>query len=186
MNASGERGVCVSPAQRTQLRLLDNARSSGYVRRAAEILKGMHVDAEKSAQVLGLLSVELTARPLTARAVEWITVAILPVSVKGRITTGPFQLKGGPFAFHRSLRRTLAAIEVAEPRDLADVARFWNGSLAGRRAREDLWSYEEMLKVAIGLADEPLPRSSCEVCRQIECALATAVLNSPANRKGYR
>src|SRR5699024_926012 len=130
--------ACLTPAQRHQLRVLDRAENSRAVNRCHKNLASRSIDHETQITVLGLLAVEVVARPISFRLMEWILASLAPRRIGEAFTLGPFQIKGGPFFLDDAISLVLKALSQVDTANLPQVALLWNGPAAHRRTRPDL------------------------------------------------
>lgn len=124
-------------------------------------------DHERALLLTAVLLLEMSARDRVARSVEWIIVApgaalmrcLIPNS-SFRPTTGPLQLRGGPFRRESAIERSVKELDrLREPFSTLDLAKLWNGPTAG-------WRYTKAMEIAAPFAIELHERAtSCQLSR---------------------
>ena len=111
--------------------------------------------------ILAVLLVEVSARPATARAVEWASSYLLrhspipPLRQRGeKLTVGPLQLQGGPWQRKLAVDRAVAILVDSQESlsDNSELARIWNGTVNGRPRKR----YVSALDVARPIAQRLL------------------------------
>lgn len=122
-------GHLSAPLERRVRRLA----SSQRYRRMLASCRDAGTDDEELRLLAGLLLAEIAARPVDARAVEWLAAGIcrrVPVRrVKAfgeSATVGPFQLQGGRWGNDASL--ALAHLRTTPSADLDETCTVWNGA----------------------------------------------------------
>ncbi len=112
-----------------------------------------------SEALVAILLVEMTARPLAARALEWMIALPLRSPMGGpwrdlgrRITVGPLQLRGGARSRDTAISQARALLRHAgvDAKNMDELATFWNGPLALDRA--GALCYSDALEIAHPLA----------------------------------
>lgn len=170
--------MCLTPAQRYQLRALDRARHSRIAIRCRHYLQNQNVSCVRKENVLSILAIELVARPTIVRLVEWLAVSVVLRRLARRITVGPYQIEGGPFSLKAATNEALRILSTVNQNDLARIACIWNGPAAKRRTRPDLWSYEEMLYISKALQQAQKSLQDCPSCGFTECYSARALVTN--------
>lgn len=167
---------CLTRAQQHQLRLLNQAAHSATINRGKRVLSTYVHDKDRHRNLLSVLIVEVAARPRFARLIEWALYGLVPQAWAKFMTVGPFQIRGGPFAFDTAAQEAVRILSSVQTNGTWEQARLWNGPNANQRPRKDLWSYKECLELANALLIAPPPSGVCGKCQSRECYVSSTLL----------
>ena len=109
---------------------------SGKGRRWTSIVREVGESDEWQIAIMALWLVEMSARPASARALEWLVALSFrhtPGPWRPRamsITVGPLQISGGRWSARFAIRAALDRLRWSgvHPRDIESIGRCWNGS----------------------------------------------------------
>ena len=169
--------LCLPEPAKHQVRLLAAAYHSHQSRRVGTLLDEWSVDEPLRSYVQAIHTVETAARGRLYRAFEQMAQFALHIAGGSVLTTGPFQIRGGPSRLEASLHEAayrLAELALLTPESVAD---YWNGP-ASRKAKVGLLSYRDCISVGVELQQSArVSARRITNCNHGECILARMAIS---------